>query len=506
MTDERKFTKQNKMKNLLTALCLLACTTGFSQMTGDTIINTNGDTIIHVYTNSTAVFTYPVTTVSIVVKPRVVVVPPNVPPTVSAGSSQAITLPVNAVTLTGSASDPDGTIASYLWSQLSGPAVAVIASPTTSSTSVTGLVAGVYVFKLTATDNKGASAGANVNVTVNPAPVAGKYEGFGSLVIGGDNSPVVHVTTLSPTGTGSLTAAMGNNRKIVFDVTGVINGFRWTATTAGISNLTIDGGGITINGNAGSTFDFEGAPCHDFILKNIRFGGSPGEDYITITGGCFNFVIDHCNAGTPGTTGLAGDGLCDITAGCHDGTVQYCWFGKSTAGSQLIAYAGTNNITLCHNLYSPASAGNVGERNPFVHSSGTPTRTDLMVEIVNCFDYNWGRDNGTGSGYGIGVDYGGSIQCINNYGLSKSQPERAIDTNADPSAGSNGQCYAEGNVSGNAGINPNSKSNHAKWAVPLYAQVAAKPAKESAQDILKNVGCFPRLTQEQSFIDTIILP
>ncbi|WP_394801695.1 PKD domain-containing protein, partial [Rhodoflexus caldus] len=96
-------------------------------------------------------------------------VAPNRPPVVSAGTAQSITLPTNSATLTGSASDPDGSIASVRWTQVSGPNTAAIATPANVQTSVSGLVQGTYVFRLTATDNAGATASADVNVTVNAA-------------------------------------------------------------------------------------------------------------------------------------------------------------------------------------------------------------------------------------------------------------------------------------------------------------------------------------------------
>jgi hypothetical protein len=48
--------------------------------------------------------------------------PVNVPPVAHAGTGQTITLPVDSVTLDGSAStDPDGTIVSYSWAKIAGP-------------------------------------------------------------------------------------------------------------------------------------------------------------------------------------------------------------------------------------------------------------------------------------------------------------------------------------------------------------------------------------------------
>lgn len=93
---------------------------------------------------------------------------PNQLPIVNAGSAQTITAPENAVTLTGTASDPDGSIASYSWIRQSGPSGAVIANPNSATTEVSGLVTGTYQFQLTVTDNSGASASDVVQITVLP--------------------------------------------------------------------------------------------------------------------------------------------------------------------------------------------------------------------------------------------------------------------------------------------------------------------------------------------------
>lgn len=93
----------------------------------------------------------------------------NQPPSVSASaSSGTITLPTSSVTLTASASDVDGTISSYSWTKVFGGAYA-FSTPSNSSTSVINLTAGAYQFRVTVTDNQGATASAVVNVQVNPA-------------------------------------------------------------------------------------------------------------------------------------------------------------------------------------------------------------------------------------------------------------------------------------------------------------------------------------------------
>jgi hypothetical protein len=95
---------------------------------------------------------------------------PNVNPTVSAGADQTITLPTSQVTVTADGDDTDGTIASYLWTKQSGGS-ATITSASSASTTITGLAEGNYVFRVTVTDDDGATALDELTVTVNPAPV-----------------------------------------------------------------------------------------------------------------------------------------------------------------------------------------------------------------------------------------------------------------------------------------------------------------------------------------------
>jgi hypothetical protein len=110
--------------------------------------------------------------------------PVNQSPVANAGSNQSIELPTSQVTVNGSASsDPDGTIDTYLWTKISGPATFTITNPSSSSTTITGLVAGTYVFRLTVTDNDSATSTDDVQVIVSPAPPAPNLRGYfkGSL-------------------------------------------------------------------------------------------------------------------------------------------------------------------------------------------------------------------------------------------------------------------------------------------------------------------------------------
>ncbi|SFR48349.1 PKD repeat-containing protein [Robiginitalea myxolifaciens] len=91
------------------------------------------------------------------------------PPVVDAGPDQTITLPTNVVVLNGSATDPDGgAIVAYLWTQESGPAAATLTDANTASLTAADLVEGVYVFRLTATDDEDQTGFDEVTVTVLP--------------------------------------------------------------------------------------------------------------------------------------------------------------------------------------------------------------------------------------------------------------------------------------------------------------------------------------------------
>lgn len=93
--------------------------------------------------------------------------PPNQPPVCVAGEDQTIKLPVNSVTLNGSAStDKDGKIVSYQWTDDAGNTLG-----TTPIILITNLIEGRRIFNLTVTDDKGAATTDGLWVTILPADV-----------------------------------------------------------------------------------------------------------------------------------------------------------------------------------------------------------------------------------------------------------------------------------------------------------------------------------------------
>ena len=128
----------------------------------------------------------------------------NLPPTVSLGPDQTITLPASA-TLTANASDdglPSNTL-TYQWSVLSGSNV-TLSSTDTATTTASFVTAGTYTIRLTVSDGA-LSASADIKITVNdvsatnaPAPTTGSltlYVSKSGSVIKGAMTSISESTT-----------------------------------------------------------------------------------------------------------------------------------------------------------------------------------------------------------------------------------------------------------------------------------------------------------------------
>ena len=192
----------------------------------------------------------------------------NIAPVADAGSDQTITLPINSVTLDGSASgDADGTITSYAWSELSGPG-SIITSASGVSTTVTGLLQGTYVFRLTVTDNDGATATDDVTVTVNSvtnlAPVA---------KAGSDQVITLPANSVTLNGSGST------------DADGTIATYAWTKVSGPSSGTISSPNNVStsVTGLIEGTYIFrlrvtdnDGAPATDdvSVIVNAATSGS----------------------------------------------------------------------------------------------------------------------------------------------------------------------------------------------------------------------------------------
>ena len=93
----------------------------------------------------------------------------NIAPVVNTGADKSLTLPANSIQLTASASDQDGTIASWQWTQIAG-GPAQMSGQMTPNLALAALVKGTYIFRLIATDNAGATGQDEVTVIVRDEP------------------------------------------------------------------------------------------------------------------------------------------------------------------------------------------------------------------------------------------------------------------------------------------------------------------------------------------------
>ena len=132
----------------------------------------------------------------------VIAPPANIPPTVDAIASTTIQLPISSTSATAVGRDVDGTIVSYAWTEITGPNTATISSPSTSGTNFTGLIQGIYSFKVTVTDNSGATGSQTFQVTVlaaippvNQPPVVSANASITSMTLSANSTSLVATAT-----------------------------------------------------------------------------------------------------------------------------------------------------------------------------------------------------------------------------------------------------------------------------------------------------------------------
>ena len=92
------------------------------------------------------------------------------PPIAIADNVDVVQLPTDYITLNGFGKS-ENKIVGYLWSQVSGPGVAVIVSPSAPETVVRGLKIGDYIFQFAVIDDKGLTGVDTVAVKVTPSPI-----------------------------------------------------------------------------------------------------------------------------------------------------------------------------------------------------------------------------------------------------------------------------------------------------------------------------------------------
>lgn len=243
--------------------------------------------------------------------------PTNSYPVVSAGSDKSITLPTNEVYLQGTASDSDGSIASYAWTKTSG-GTASLSGNYTSKLRAYNLAQGTYYFRLTVKDNDGAVKYDDVQVnvssstTTNVVPIANA---------GSDKTTSSSSIKLYGSGT---------------DKDGQIVSYKWVKTSGAYVSMTgTSTSAVTINGMVSGKYFFrlwvtddKGATDYDDMLVTVSGTSTSGE---TTTGN----LAPIANAGSDRTTSYTAITVVGSATDKDGSIASYHWTQTGGAASRI---------------------------------------------------------------------------------------------------------------------------------------------------------------------------
>jgi hypothetical protein len=235
------------------------------------------------------------------------------PPVANAGVNQIISLPVSSATLNGSGST--GAISSYAWTLISGPNTAGITTPNAMSTSVTGLIQGVYVFQLSI--NSGTST-SQATVTVNPPPPPTANAG---------SNQTVSLPASSTTLDGSAS-------------TGIISSYAWTEISGPTNAVITFASAVStpVNGLVQGTYLFQLSVNNGASLSQVTVNVITVNTSTTI----FTTQIPAGGTGTDGTSIELGVKFQTTISGFVTGVRFYKTTGNSgTHTGELYSSTGT---------------------------------------------------------------------------------------------------------------------------------------------------------------------
>lgn len=232
-------------------------------------------------------------------------------PVANAGADKSIALPTTSTSFAGSGTDTGGSISSYLWTKKSGGA-ATLANTTTATLSVSGLVAGTYVFTLKVTDNSGLTGSDDVTLTVNAAssaPVANA---------GADKTITLPTNSTSFAGSGT-------------DAGGSIASYLWTKKSGGAATLA-----NTTSGTLGVSGLVAGS--YVFTLKVTDNAGLTATDDVTLTVNPSGNAAPVANAGPDKSTTMPTNWTTFSGTGTDsNGTIASYLWSKKSGGTVMLA-------------------------------------------------------------------------------------------------------------------------------------------------------------------------
>jgi hypothetical protein len=206
-----------------------------------------------------------------------------------------------------------------------------------------------------------------------PPPGREPIEGFGAETKGGAGGRVITISepTEDAVRAAFTDAAATGGAIIRFAVTRPIR-IEKKLPILGKPNLTIEGGGATLDGSAmkegSAILDIR---TNDVIVRDLRLRN--GDDNLRIDGPeAYRVVVTHVSS-----TGAHDDGI-SIGYGAHDVTVQYSLVAGATRGIYC-KYAGTTNVSLHHNWLMKNAI-----RSPIVSGA-------IVADVRNVVVEDWGE-------------------------------------------------------------------------------------------------------------------
>jgi len=197
-----------------------------------------------------------------------VFVTPNLPPSVSAGEDQWV-LEQSQVTLSGVASDEDGSVVSYSWQQTDGTAVTLTNADTASATFSAPAFEDTLVFTLTVTDDYGTSTSDTINIIVSP--------NIAPTVNAGEDQSVLEQVEVSLSGVAS-------------DEDGSVASYAWEQTA---------GTPVTLSNATSASATFTAPSANDTLVFKLSVADNLGavkSDFINVQVACLKgFKYDQCN-------------------------------------------------------------------------------------------------------------------------------------------------------------------------------------------------------------------
>lgn len=303
----------------------------------------------------------------------------NTPPVVNAGTDETLTLPANSVKLKGSATDSDGDIKIYSWTKVSGPD-ATLADAHSATSKVNDLSEGVYVFRLTATDNGGASGSDEVRVTVK-----GSANEMPVVNAGPDRSLAV------PSGKITLQGSAE-------DPDGEIVSYQWAKISGGVATLSgTDSPVLGISGVDEGTYVFR--------LTSVDDAGGSASDEVTIIlkQTAAENIAPVVNTGADKSLTLPANSI-QLTASAsdQDGTITSWQWTQIAGGPAQMSGQTTPNLALAalakgtymFRLIATDNAGATGQDEVTVIVRDEPDKSEVTTNITPS-DYT-GEDKSDG--------------------------------------------------------------------------------------------------------------